>query len=298
MAGYVMARKSGIRVLDMVDIDSEKWRAYAAADPWPARMLYRREADALFAFERRAVLAFDKTLFVSEPEASRFASLAPECSDRIGWLENGVDLDRFSPARSYPSPFSGGGRNIVFTGTMDYRPNIDAVRWFADAVLPLLRQEQPPIHFHIVGARPDRQVLRLGRMAGIHVTGRVDDVRPFLAHADLAVAPLRIARGIQNKVLEAMAMARPVLASPEAFEGVRAKPGRDLLVCAGAEEMRQRILEVMRGRHPGLGAAARVAVERGHHWSATLPQLDELFPREQRRSGREEIVPAPPATVG
>jgi glycosyltransferase involved in cell wall biosynthesis len=113
---------------------------------------------------------------------------------------------------------------------------------------------------------------------GIDVAGRVADVRPYLAHADIAVAPLRIARGIQNKVLEAMAMARPVVATTAAFEGVRAVPGRDLLVCTEAGEMAQRIVEILDGRHPQLPAAARRAVEQNHDWSRTLHRLDELFP--------------------
>jgi sugar transferase (PEP-CTERM/EpsH1 system associated) len=280
MAAYAFGRRAAIRVLDMVDVDSEKWRAYAAHHRWPLRALYRREADLLFAFERRAVLEFDRTLFVSEAELRHFVALAPDCGERLGWLENGVDLERFSPVRPYPCPYPEGAPNLVFTGTMDYWPNVDAVVWFAEQVMPRLRRERPEVRFHIVGANPAPRVLRLGESPGIHITRRVLDVRPYLAHADVAVAPLRIARGIQNKVLEAMAMARPVVATPAAFEGIRAVPGRDLLVCAGAEEMARRIIEILDGRHPQLRAAARRAVARNHDWLRTLQGLDELFPAE------------------
>ncbi len=293
MAAYGFGRRAATRVLDMVDIDSEKWRAYAAHQHGPLRALYRREADTLFAFERRAALEFDRTLFVSEAELRHFAALAPDCSERIGWLDNGVDLERFSPARLYPRPYPDDGGNLVFTGTMDYWPNVDAVIWFAGQVMPLLRRERPHLRFHIVGANPSPRILRLRGAPGINVTGRVPDVRPYLAHADVAVAPLRIARGIQNKVLEAMAMARPVVATPAAFEGVRAVPGRDLCVCATAQEMAWRIGEILDGAHPQLRVAARRAVERNHNWSYTLQCLDELFPADPQRQA--SLVSAGPA---
>jgi sugar transferase (PEP-CTERM/EpsH1 system associated) len=292
MAEYLIGRQLKRRILDLVDIDSEKWSAYALHHPWPMRAVYRREAAALFSWERCVVLDFDHTLFVSQSEAKRFALLAPECQDRIGWLENGVDLEKFSPAHQFAPPFLKGEGNIVFTGTMDYWPNVDAVCWFSKQVLPILREKRPHLRFHIVGAKPTRAVLALRRLPGIIVTGRVADVRPYLAHADVAVVPLRIARGIQNKVLEAMAMARPVVATPEAFEGVQAVPGQDLLVCSGPGETAQRIEEVLNGYFPSLGTAARAVVKRNYRWSETLRRLDELFPLvTEERSGLATALP-------
>jgi sugar transferase (PEP-CTERM/EpsH1 system associated) len=274
MAPYVMgpeAERAGLRrVLDMVDIDSEKWRAYAEGAKGPMRQVWSREARTLLGLERRAARAFDVSLFVSEAEAARFAELAPETAGRIGWVDNGVDLDRFDPARDWPNPF-GAAPAIVFTGTMGYRPNVEAVVWFATEVLPLL---DGAAEFHIVGANPAPAVQALAARPGVHVTGTVPDVRPYLAHAAVAVAPLHIARGIQNKVLEAMAMARPVIASPQAFEGIKAVPGRDLLVADGAGPMASAVRAVLAGAHPGLGAAGRVAVRQGHDWHAALGRLD------------------------
>ncbi|MDB5379422.1 MAG: family PEP-CTERM/XrtA system glycosyltransferase [Rubritepida sp.] len=272
MAPYVMgARRPGLRrVLDMVDVDSEKWRAYAEGARGPMRQIWSREARTLLRFEREAAADFDRSLFVSADEAAHFAALAPECASRLDYVANGVELGRFDPTLPHANPFMGRRPALVFTGTMDYRPNIEAVSWFAREVMPLLDGTE----FHIVGANPTPAVRALERMRGVHVTGTVPDVRPYLAHAAVAVAPLRIARGIQNKVLEAMAMARPVVASPEAFEGVRAQAGRDLLVAQGAFETAHRIREVLDGRYPGLGASGRVAVMRGHDWRATLTRLD------------------------
>ena len=160
---------------------------------------------------------------------------------------------------------------------MDYRPNADAIGWFAADVFPILQSRYPGIGLHIVGANPGRDVLRLTDAPGVRVTGRVADTRPFMAHADACVVPLRIARGIQNKVLEAMAMGRPVIASRQAFEGVRAVPGRDLLVADGAAETADRVAEVLDGAHPGLGSAARAAMVRGYAWPATLSRLDAIL---------------------
>jgi sugar transferase (PEP-CTERM/EpsH1 system associated) len=277
MADYVRHQKASIRVLDMLYIDSEKWRAYAPHHRWPMRSLYRREADTLLALERQLVQDFDATLFVSEAEANRFNDLAPGSRDRIYWVDNGVDLARFSPKQTFPSPFPAGHTNIVFTGTMDYWPNVDAVLWFVDAVFPLVRQRSPSAHFWIVGAKPSRAVSRLRHTSGVTVTGKVPDVRPFLAHADVVVAPLRVARGIQNKVLEAMAMARPVVVTAEAFEGIRATPGEDLLVASTAEQMARSIARVLNQDYPRLGSAARAAIERNHDWATTLQGLDRFF---------------------
>jgi sugar transferase (PEP-CTERM/EpsH1 system associated) len=282
MAPYAMgpeAQRPGVRrLLDLVDIDSEKWAAYAVGAHTPMRQLWAREARTLLAFERRAAAAFDRTLLVSAEEARRFAELAPEVAPRLAALDNGVDLRRFDPAAAYPNPYAGDAPAIVFTGSMGYRPNIDAVSWFAEAILPRLRAGRSPApEFHIVGANPVPAVQALARLPGVHVTGTVPDVRPYVAHATCAVAPLRIARGIQNKVLEAMAMARPVVATPQAFEGVRARPGEHLLVAEDAAGMAAAVAAVLDGAHPSLGTAARAAVAAGHDWAATLAPLDRLM---------------------
>ncbi len=214
MMPYVEHVRPPALVLDATDIDSEKWTTYAEGAGFPMRHVWAREGRTLLAYERRSAMASDATLFVSPQEAGRFAALAPETATRVHAVENGVDLDRFNPGLAFDTPFTGAGPNLVFTGTMDYWPNADAVTWFATAVMPLLLAQRPALRFHVVGANPGPDVLRLAERPGVCVTGRVPDVRPFVAHADACVAPLRIARGIQNKVLEAMAMGRPVVASP------------------------------------------------------------------------------------
>ena len=288
MAPYVMRHGGGAgpgpevtRVLDMVDVDSEKWASYAAEAAGLRCLVWAREARTLLRFERQAAAAFDHTLLVSPDECRRFAELAPEAASRVTAVENGVDLAHFSPAHRFAPAMPDAGKLLVFTGTMDYRPNIDAVTWFAREVLPALRLRHPDARFAprfaIVGANPAPEVRHLALLPGVTVTGRVEDPRPWLAQAALVVAPLRIARGIQNKVLEAMAMGRPVLASGPAFEGVRARPGRDLLVAEDAAGFARLAAEVLDGGHPDLGTHARAAMERGHAWSHTLRTLDALL---------------------
>ena len=273
MAPYLMGAPGLYRVLDMVDVDSAKWAEYAAQASGPMRAVWAREARTLLAFERRAAADFDRTLFVSEQERAAFVALAPEAASRCLAFDNGVDAERFAPAHGGVSPYPAGGPVAVFTGTMDYRPNIDAVTWFAETVLPLVQAQRPDVRFAVVGANPAPSVRRLAARRGVIVTGRVADVRPYLAHAAVAVAPLAIARGIQNKVLEAMAMARPVVATPQAFAGLRATPGRELLVGDGAAAFAEAVGAVLAGRHPGLGGAARAPVLLRYAWSATLAGL-------------------------
>jgi sugar transferase (PEP-CTERM/EpsH1 system associated) len=276
MAPYGLHHE-GRRILDMQDVDSEKWAEYARNASYPMKLVWAREARTLLAYERRATMACERTFLVSEPEVRRFLELAPETEGRVVAVENGVDLERFAPGLNLDSPYPEPGPHVVFVGNMDYWPNADAAVWFAREVLPLVRAALPGARFHAVGANPGPDVQALASLPGVQVTGRVPDVRPYVAHAGAVVAPLRIARGIQNKVLEGMAMARPVVATPQAFEGVHAEPGRDLLVADGTAAFAARVVETLRGEHAGVGAAGRRAVEQGHTWAASLRRLDAFL---------------------
>ena len=274
MAPYVLALDHQCKILDAQDIDSEKWAEYGRAAAYPMKFVWLREARTLLAYERAAAAACAWSFFVSEPEALRFRELAPESAGKIVALECGVDLQRFTPDAVYGWPFGEGHANLVFTGNMDYWPNADAAMWFAREVMPLLLREEPGIVFWVVGANPGPDVTALAALPGVHVTGRVTDTRPYVAHAAACVCPLRIARGIQNKVLEGMAMARPVVASPAAFEGVRAVAGQDLLVAADPEAWVRLVGEVLAGGHAELGTRARAAMVAGYPWGETLKRMD------------------------
>ncbi len=274
-------------ILDMVDVDSEKWREMARKAAAPRRWIYSREARTLLAYERRAAARAARTLLVSREELALFLSLAPEAAARAGWMANGVDTAYFSPDHVLPTPYREDRPVIVFTGDMAYWPNVEAVDWFAREVLPPLLARMPRPMFAIVGAKPTEAVLRLAG-ADILVTGRVEDIRPYVAHAAVVVAPLLLARGVQNKVLEGMAMGKVVVATGAAERGLNIRDDRAVLVTENAAEMAVAVGETLDGLHDRLGAAARrIAVSR-FAWGATLGRLDALMddaPMNQASAG-------------
>ena len=263
------------RVLDMVDVDSDKWTQYAPTQRWPLSWLYAREGRKLAAWEARVAQDFDATLLVSHAEAALLQQRAPAAQHKIGAFENGVDTGYFSPARDYPNPYPADVQGVVFTGAMDYWPNVDAVSWFAERIFPAVRAAVPGAQFTIVGSHPSDAVLALARQPGVVVTGSVPDVRPWLAHAACAVDPLRIARGVQNKVLEAMAMARPVVASAQAAEGIRAEVGRDFTLALGEAEFAHAV--VARLQTVFSAAPARDCILAHYDWARNLSTIDPLF---------------------
>jgi sugar transferase (PEP-CTERM/EpsH1 system associated) len=266
------------RILDAVDIDSEKWAAYAEDKKFPENWFWTRESRTLLKYETACTAASEATLFVSENEAARFRDLAPALTNQIRAVENGVDLDYFSPALEFASPYEPGAPVLLFTGAMDYWPNIDAALWFAREILPSLAARGQPARFVIAGGNPSAEILALPQQnPHITVTGYVPDMRPYLAHADAVVCPLRLARGIQNKVLEAMAMGKPVIATAEAATGLHVEYGRDLLIGRGKGNFIRNIEVALKTRGPTIGTCAREAMERHYPWPHVLAPLDKIL---------------------
>ncbi|WP_026224938.1 TIGR03087 family PEP-CTERM/XrtA system glycosyltransferase [Methyloversatilis thermotolerans] len=275
MAPYLDRHPDVRRVVDLVDVDSAKWSDYAPRHRWPMSWLYRREARTLLDLETRAVLAADRALLVTPAEVALFESLSPAVRGRVDALPNGVDAAFFHPRHADASPYPAGGRAIVMTGAMDYWPNVDAACWFAGEVLPRIREVEPAARFYVVGMNPAPAVRALEATGVVTVTGRVDDVRPWLAHADCAVAPLRVARGIQNKVLEAMAMARPVVVWQGLSTSLDAQEGRDFLAAGDAASFSHAVLALFdRARAQAMGESARVRIEHVYRWDGALARLD------------------------
>ena len=277
MAQYV-DRLDNVRLLiDFVDVDSAKWAEYARSHGWPRSWIYRREAKRLLDFERRVAARSLAALFVTEAEAALFRALAPECSEKIACVGNGVDADFFSPEAAPASPYRTTETPIVFTGAMDYWPNIDAVCWFAAEVLPKLRMRRPDLRLYVVGMKPAPPVEALNGEA-VTVTGTVPDVRPYLRHAAVVVAPLRVARGIQNKVLEAMAMARPIVASRACVGPIEGITENELATAGDAAEYVARINGLLQqpGLSAAMGKAARDFVVTRYSWAAQLGRLDRF----------------------
>jgi sugar transferase (PEP-CTERM/EpsH1 system associated) len=228
-------------------------------------------------FEQEVARKFDASLFVSAEEADLFRRLVPDAAYSIGYLDNGVDHDYFKPDAAYQDPYAGCREVLVFTGAMDYWANIDAVKWLAQEVFPQVRNVVQTARFAIVGARPSREVLALTSNPGVMVTGAVKDIRPYLAHARAAVAPLRIARGVQNKVLEAMAMARPVVATRVAVEGIdiAGKDGFD--IADDKHEFAEKLIALLKSPASHLVMSSREWVCQRYDWERNLEKLHDLF---------------------
>lgn len=265
--------------MDFVDVDSAKWQTYAQRSrPWRA-WLYRREARLLRAFEQRLGHDALHAYFVSERERGLFLQGNPDLASRVQVLGNGVDAEQFSPDPARPNPFPPDVVPVVMTGTMDYLPNVDGARWFAEQVLPLLRVQHPRVQFFVVGRNPGPRLHALDAAsdAAVHVVGTVPDVRPYLQHAAVVVAPIRMAQGVQNKVLEAMAMARPVVTTSACQQALTAvQPTEELVAADGETAFALAVSDLLKSpvRAEALGARARWRVQRSYTWSDRFTALD------------------------
>lgn len=278
MGQYLDTKDASARrlLVDFVDVDSEKWRAYAAQSGVVERWIYQREARHLFAWEARLAARASVATFVSAAEANLFNSLLPRPLSSVTHIDNGVDLGYFDPELRLPDPWPADGERFVFTGAMDYRANADAVVWFCREIWPGIRHHLPRATFAIVGARPVDEVMALNRQPGVIVTGTVPDVRPWLAHAHVMVAPLRIARGVQNKVLEAMAMGLPVVGTNAAFEGIGTGSSPALRVADDAAGFGLAAREFAASQRAG-AEGLRAQVARTHDWGNHLARLQTLL---------------------
>ena len=291
VAHYAAAWPGVPKVLDFVDMDSRKWRDYSRVTPWPFKLVHAWEGWTLGRAERRLARRFDLSLTATEAEAESLTALAGPVPNAV--VRNGVDLDYFHPTPDpQPDPPSDPHEpdHLCFVGRMDYFPNIQAVTDFCREVLPRLHAVRPGMRLSIVGADPAPAVRALAADPAVTVTGSVADVRPYVRRAALTVAPLKLARGTQNKILESMALGVPVVASDLAARGVDAEPGRHLLAATGAEATAAAILRVL--DDPALRArlahAGRDLVASRYRWTTTLAALetalaDCLSPAASRR---------------
>ena len=282
VAGYVLPpvlRTNGRVWLDLIDVDSQKWLDYSKVSRWPMSLVYGSEGRRLRSLEARLSRKVDRMLVVTEAERELFGSFCESASVHV--VGNGVNTDYFAPSDVPSTPFS-----CVFVGVMNYRPNIDAVCWFVREVWPALRSRFPQATFNIVGKSPGPEVIALGSVNGVHVTNAVPDVRPWLHKAGCVVVPLRIARGVQNKVLEAMACGRPIVCSSAPLQGLDVEPGLQLLSADSIDEWVQSIACVFedRQRARDLGIAANAWVQMNHRWDSCLEPVCELFERRGQPS--------------
>lgn len=272
MAPYIAKAYAGRkRLIDFCDADSEKWRQYAKDISGPMGWAYAREGKALARAESEIANWADASFAITPEEAAIF-NKRTDTRRRVDWWSNGVDTEYFDPSAEYKNIPD--APDVVFVGAMDYRANIDAVTHFVQCVWPKVRASAPEARFAIIGANPAPEIKAFDGTGGILVTGRVDDVRPWLNRARVCVAPLRVARGIQNKVLEAMAMGKAIVASPQAMAGVQAS-GEAVSIAAGYDETASEILRLLADPdcRRRMGEAARADALRLYRWEAQLQRF-------------------------
>jgi sugar transferase (PEP-CTERM/EpsH1 system associated) len=247
MAQYVEANTDLTRIADYVDVDSDKWRQYAnQSDSALSRFVFNWEARTLENYERKIARDFEGVAFVSNEEADFFRKnvLKTESQEKIFAFPNGVDLGYFSDQTGSINPLEDSSY-IVFTGAMDYKANVESVIWFCEHVWPLLVTKKPQLKLAIVGGNPTEDVKALATQHGVIVTGRVEDIRPYIQYSELAIAPIQIARGIQNKVLEGMAMGKAMVMSAMAAEGIKLPENQQAYVQDKPEKFLQGILHLL-----------------------------------------------------
>ena len=292
-------------IMDFCDVDSDKWQQYAENAKFPLDKVYRLENKRLASYEKKIYHTFDHSLLVSEKEKELFGRVCSN-TDRITVVRNGVDFKYFDPCGSNEkvsgltghanlTPESANSHEvsptIVFTGAMDYHANVDGVCWFCRKVLPRLQEKFPNLKFLIVGSKPAAAVQNLNRLPGVKVTGFVDDIRDYYRQADICVVPLRLARGVQNKVLEAMAMGKAVVTTSKANDGIQAQDGTHLLIADSAEDFVCCTLKLLADRELNgkISSCARDFVVEQYDWQSNMAELSQLL--------KEEWVPTLKATL-
>jgi sugar transferase (PEP-CTERM/EpsH1 system associated) len=292
MAEYVFKskayRENGLRnvkiIMDYVDLDSDKWLQYSKYANFPLDRIYKIENKRLFQYEQKINMCFDHSIFVSEREEAVFRRLFPGLRN-VSVIPNGVDYEYFRAEMEadLESPeIIEGGPVLLFTGIMNYFANEDGVKWFCESIFPIIRKAIPDIRFFIVGNHPTNIVWNLAEIDGVTVTGYVDDIRPFYWMADVCVIPLRIARGLQNKVLEAMATGNTVVATSNASDGIICENGKDLIIADDENRFADAVIELVRNESKRweIGANAMRNVRVNYDWDKNLKALNQII--EQR----------------
>lgn len=287
---YKEKRIGDIKLLvDFVDLDSDKWLQYSKYSKFPMNLIYRIENKRLFHYEKIINQHFDHSIFVSQREVNVFKDLYPEARN-VSVIPNGVDYDYFSPQEKNIERKKIGkdwNPKLVFTGVMDYFANEDGVRWFCERIYPKIKSEYPHAEFYIVGNKPTNTVLNLSKFDGVRVTGYVEDIREYYWMADVCIIPLRIARGLQNKILEAMATGNAVVASSNASDGIICHKNIDIMIADEEESFANEVIGLLKdeNRRREMAKKAVENIRRHYSWESNLQAFEELLEDKRTVSG-------------
>jgi sugar transferase (PEP-CTERM/EpsH1 system associated) len=282
MAEYIYKSKSLIKlsnkpllIMDFMDLDSDKWRQYAKTSNWPMKWVYQREARILANYENQITHDFDCSFFIADAEVELFKSRV-KSSGKVLTMGNGMDTASFVPAASIPNNEA---PVMLFTGVMDYKPNIDSVVWFVENVWQKILKEYPEARFIIAGMNPTSNVKNLEKISGIKVTGFVDDILPYYHQSDYFIAPFRIARGVQNKVLQGFACGLPVISTPMGAEGIDCTKDIDILIASTADEFLSCIKHLDNNPEfrEKIKANALKLIHERYSWEGKLQVLDDVL---------------------
>ena len=272
VAQYVEDVEDIPKILDFGDMDSQKWLIYSKIRPFPLSLGYLIEGTKLQRVEKELANKFDMCTCTTKAELDTLESY--DANSDTDWFPNGVDTDFFHLSKKSYDP-----NTICFVGRMDYYPNQQAVLKFCKTTLPLLQTNRPQVRFLIVGAAPSQSILRLGKLKGVTVTGTVPDVRPYVHNAVATIAPLKVARGTQNKILESMAMGVPTIISKEASGGIDAVAGEHVITASTPGDYCNAILKLMENpdERTRLSHAGRKRVISHHNWAGSMKKLDQII---------------------
>jgi sugar transferase (PEP-CTERM/EpsH1 system associated) len=281
----IKAQQSPSLLMDFMDLDSDKWRQYADSAYVPMKWVYQREAKLIAIFEQQVSQRFDACFFITETEKALFSKTIG-VADNIFAVENGIDTDMFKPAlhkelSDHPV--------LLFTGVMDYAPNVDAVIWFVENVWQQVLDKWPMAQFYIAGMSPSEKVKALSNKQGVEVTGYVDDILPFFDKATIFVGPFRIARGVQNKVLQAFACGVPVVSTSMGAEGIRCEDGHSILLAKTPEDFMMQLTRLSEDKtlRENISNKALDIIKNFYAWDSVLAPFDRVLKEKTSSDGKK-----------
>ena len=265
-------------LMDFMDVDSDKWAQYATNHRWPLNLVYQREAKLIAEFEKEIATSFDHCILITQAEVDLFEQ-QHKSHFGIHAIENGLDTSAFYPPLK---PRARQAPKLLFAGVMDYAPNVDAVMWFIQHVWPTIIAQWPQATFCIAGMNPIDKLTKLHATNGIEITGFVDDIKPYFDQANIFVAPFRLARGVQNKVLQAFASGLPVVSTPMGAEGIKCQDQRDILLASRPEDFVECIRLLMENpqRYDTISHNALSLIEQHYAWNSVLAPLAALIAQD------------------